>query len=122
MSLSESNIATLKACYPLLLEKKDELGTLFYKKLFSAHPEVTSLFDQSEAGRKRQAQALANTVIAYCNKCDDLPSLLPTVTRIAKKHVKKGVTKEMYGVVGGNLLNTIEVGRVQDIISSEGSS
>ena len=111
MSLSESNIATLKACYPLLLEKKDELGRLFYRNLFSKHPEVIPLFDQTEAGRERQARALANTVIAYCGKCDDIQSLVPTVRRIARKHVRRGVTPPMYAVVGGNLINTLEVGR-----------
>jgi len=108
MGLTETNIATLKACHPLLLAKKDELGSRFYHNLFTRHPEVKPMFSKTEEGRKRQAKALAGAVIAYCNKCDDIQSLVPTVTRIAKKHVRAGVTPELYSVVGGNLLLTLE--------------
>lgn len=108
MGLTETNIATLKACHPLLVAKKKELGSRFYENLFTRHPEVQHMFSKTEEGRKRQAQALASAVIAYCNKCDDIQSLVPTVMRISKKHVRVGVTPELYSVVGGNLLLTLE--------------
>merc|ERR1712127_150862 len=84
-SLSESTVATLKACQPLLLERQQALGDTFYRLLFQNYPEVRGQFNNSHM--EKQQKSLVDAVVAYCGNCDNLEALLPAVSRISEKHV-----------------------------------
>ena len=53
--------------------------------------------------------SLADAVIGYAEYCDQLDKLGTLVERVANKHVSFGVESEHYGVVGGVLLQALEV-------------
>ena len=54
--------------------------------------------------------SLSDAVICYAGHCDQLDKLGGLVERVANKHVSFGVESEHYPVVGGVLLQTLEVG------------
>ena len=55
--------------------------------------------------------SLADAVICYAKYCDQLDKLGTLVEKVVNKHVSFGVESEHYPVVGGVLLQTLEVRR-----------
>ena len=94
-----------------------ELGAAFYRLLFEQHPSVQAFFNLS-TGEQQQA-ALAAAVVAYCANCDNLGILVPTVTRVAEKHVSVDVAPEQYAVVGGVLLQALEEVLGKDVFNDQ---
>ena len=68
---------------------------------------------------KKQQAALAAAVVAYCGNCDNLGALLPTVLRIAERHVSVDVLPEQYAVVGGVLLQALEEVLGKEVFNDE---
>ena len=56
-----------------------------------------------------QMLALSDAVICYAAYCDQMEQLGPLVERVVNKHVSFGVKSEHYPVVGGALLQALEV-------------
>jgi nitric oxide dioxygenase len=84
-----------------------EAAALFYGRLFEIAPAVRPLFrgDMTEQGRKLMA-ALATVV----HGLDNLGSVLPAASALAKRHVDYGVNAADYAPVGAALLWTLEKG------------
>ena len=113
MALSKETCDILKVCKPLLEQHRDEIGTVFYQKLFEEHPGLRSMFNMShqvcQDGKPgRQQFALGQALVAYCLHCESLDKLGSFVERVANKHVSFDVQPEQYPVVGGILLATLE--------------
>jgi nitric oxide dioxygenase len=81
---------------------------VFYKNLFSAHPELLNIFNHANQAQGRQQAALANTVYAAAVHIDNLENILPAVVQIAHKHVSLGIKAEHYPIVGEFLLKAIK--------------
>ena len=81
-----------------------DAAALFYGRLFEIAPEVKPLFkgEITEQGRKLMA-----TLAVVVNGLDNLPSILPAASALAKKHVGYGVAAEHYAPVGAALLWTL---------------
>lgn len=71
------------------------------------NPELRNIFSNTAQKSGDQPRALAGAVHAYAANIHDLSPLLPTVTRIAEKHVALGVEAEHYSTVGENLIPAI---------------
>ena len=80
---------------------------MFYGRLFEIAPEVRPLFkgDIAEQGRKLMA-----TLAVVVGALHSLPTILPAVSALAKKHVEYGVKPDHYASVGAALLWTLERG------------
>ena len=80
---------------------------MFYGRLFEIAPEVKPLFkgDMAEQGRKLMA-----TLAVVIGSLHSLPTILPAVSTLAKKHVEYGVKPSHYAAVGAALLWTLERG------------
>ena len=80
---------------------------MFYGRLFEIAPEVKPLFkgDMAEQGRKLMA-----TLAVVVGSLHSLPTILPAVSTLAKKHVEYGVKPSHYAAVGAALLWTLERG------------
>jgi nitric oxide dioxygenase len=80
---------------------------MFYGRLFEIAPEVKSLFkgDMTEQGKKLMA-----TIAVVVGSLHSLPTILPAVSAVAKKHVAYGVKPSHYAPVGKALLWTLERG------------
>jgi len=80
---------------------------MFYDRLFEIAPEVRPLFkgDMAEQGRKLMA-----TLAVVVGSLHNLPTILPAVSTLAKKHIEYGVKPGHYAAVGAALLWTLERG------------
>ncbi len=80
---------------------------MFYNRLFEMAPEVRPLFkgDMAEQGRKLMA-----TLAVVVGSLHSLPTILPAVSTLAKKHIEYGVKPGHYAAVGAALLWTLERG------------
>jgi hemoglobin-like flavoprotein len=84
-----------------------QAAAVFYDRLFETAPQVRSLFpfDMDEQRGKLMA-----TLTAVVSGLGNLPSILPTASALAKRHVSYGARAEHYPVVGAALLWTLENG------------
>jgi nitric oxide dioxygenase len=106
--LAQKTIDIIKSTAPVLEVKGTEITTVFYKKLFSNHPELLNIFNHVNQKKGRQQTALANTVYAAAQNIDRLEVLLPAVKQIAHKHRSLGIKPDQYPIVGEHLLLAIK--------------
>lgn len=85
----------------------DQAASIFYDRLFEVAPAVKPMFP---ANMTEQRKKLMMALAAVVNGLSNLDSILPTVSALAKRHVRYGAKKEHYPVVGGALLWTLEKG------------
>jgi hemoglobin-like flavoprotein len=85
----------------------EQAAALFYDRLFETAPAVRPLFrgDMTEQGRKLMA-----TLAIVVNGLNNLESILPAASALAKRHVEYGVEAADYAPVGAALLWTLERG------------
>lgn len=105
------------------LVKQDMLkhGMTFYKRLFTEHPEVKTMFSffsdindnvgDNDVGMQHQAKLLMS-MIDYATRClGDLTELVPKLKRLGKRHfMKHKVKPEHFQPVGESLLWTLKEG------------
>lgn len=106
--LSQKSIDIIKSTIPVLEVKGIEITSVFYKNLFTNHPELLNIFNHTNQQKGRQQTALANTVLAAAMYIDKLETILPVVKQIAQKHRSLLVKPEHYPVVGEHLLGAIK--------------
>jgi Hemoglobin-like flavoprotein len=106
--LSENTIKIIKSTVPALEVHGTEITKLFYKMMFSNHPELLNIFNHANQKQGRQQTALANAVYAAAAHIDRLEAILPAVKQIAHKHRSLGIKAEHYPIVGENLLAAIK--------------
>lgn len=85
----------------------DAAAALFYGRLFELDPSLRPLFrgDMTEQGRK-----LMQTIAVVVHGLDRLPTLLPAVEALGRRHAGYGVRDEHYATVAAALLWTLEQG------------
>jgi nitric oxide dioxygenase len=85
----------------------DTAAELFYGRLFEVAPQVRAMFpdDMSEQRRK-----LMTTLAIVVNGLNNLETILPAASALAKRHVDYGAEAAHYPVVGEALLWTLEKG------------
>jgi len=105
--MTPADVALVKSSFDKVKPIASDAAALFYGRLFETAPEVKPLFkgEISEQGRKLMA-----TLAVVVNGLDNLPSILPAASALAKKHVSYGVKAEHYTPVGAALLWTLERG------------
>ncbi|SFE98603.1 NO-inducible flavohemoprotein [Alteribacillus iranensis] len=106
--LDSNTLQIVKETAPVLKEHSREIGTTFYKKLFTKAPELYNIFNQTNQQRGIQQEALAYSVYAAGQHIDRLEEIEPLVERITEKHVALGVKAEQYPVVGETLLEAVQ--------------
>ncbi len=106
--LSQKTIEIIKSTVPVLEVKGTEITTVFYKNLFTNHPELLNIFNHANQQKGRQQTALANTVLAAATYIDKLETIIPVVKQIAQKHRSLLVKPEHYPIVGEHLLGAIK--------------
>jgi hemoglobin-like flavoprotein len=85
----------------------DQAATLFYDRLFEIAPQVESMFPADMTGQRKK---LITMLAAVIGGLDNLPSILPAASALAKRHLAYGAKVEHYPVVGAALLWTLEQG------------
>ncbi|HBC4036002.1 TPA: nitric oxide dioxygenase [Staphylococcus aureus] len=106
--LTEQEKDIIKQTMPLLKEKGTEITSIFYPKMFKAHPELLNMFNQTNQKRGMQSSALAQAVMAAAVNIDNLSVIKPVIMPVAYKHCALQVYAEHYPIVGENLLKAIQ--------------
>ncbi|HHA9994036.1 TPA: globin domain-containing protein [Staphylococcus aureus] len=106
--LTEQEKDIIKQTVPLLKEKGTEITSIFYPKMFKAHPELLNMFNQTNQKRGMQSSALAQAVMAAAVNIDNLSFIKPVIMPVAYKHCALQVYAEHYPIVGENLLKAIQ--------------
>ncbi|MCD5322860.1 MULTISPECIES: NO-inducible flavohemoprotein [Pontibacillus] len=102
--LTTEQKSIIKSTAPILKERGTEITSRFYQQLFTSHPELLNLFNQTNQKKGRQQTALAGAVYAAAENIDQLEDILPVVKQIGHKHRSIGVRPEHYPIVGEHLL------------------
>jgi len=105
--LDDETIKTLKGTVEFLAENGLEITQLFYKKLFSANPELKNVFNLAHQKNGEQQQALARAVYGFAANLDDLDRFSEQLSRIANKHCSLNIQADKYPIIGKNLLLAI---------------
>jgi hemoglobin-like flavoprotein len=85
----------------------EKAAELFYGRLFEIAPQVRAMFpDDMTEQRKKLIATLAIVV----NGLNNLDTILPAASALAKRHVSYGAEAAHYPVVGQALLWTLEQG------------
>lgn len=106
--LDQKTIEIVKSTVPVLEEHGQAITSEFYKLLFTNHPELKNIFNQTNQKRGRQPQALANAVYAAAANIDQLENILPVVIQVGHKHRSLNIQPEHYPIVGENLLKAMK--------------
>lgn len=120
--LSPEQAEVIKATLPLVGAHIDEITTEFYKRMFSAHPElIRNLFNRGNQAQGAQQKALAASVATFATHLVDpeLPHPAELMTRIAHKHTSLGVVAEQYPIVYENLFAAIVAVLGADVVTEE---
>ncbi|EUJ32193.1 globin domain-containing protein [Listeria cornellensis] len=106
-TITEEQKQIVKSTAPILKEHGKEITSIFYKKMFEAHPELRNYFNLTNQEIGTQPLALANTVYLAAENIEQLDVLLPQVKTIAHKHRSLTIKAEHYPIVGEYLLKGI---------------
>lgn len=108
--LSEKSADTIRATLPAVSGAISEISSVFYDKLFAAHPELLrDLFNRGNQANGSQQQALAGSIPAFASALVEHPETSPEAMlgRIAHKHASLGITRDQYQVVYTHLFAAI---------------
>lgn len=106
--LTEQEQNIIKQTMPLLKEKGTEITSIFYPKMFKAHPELLNMFNQTNQKKGMQSSALAQAVLSAAMNINQLEAIKPAIMPVAYKHCALQVYPEHYPIVGENLLAAIQ--------------
>lgn len=107
-SMTKEQIKIIKD-YAIILQKDGVLlSSEFYKIMFNDYPWIKDMFNMQKQLSKEQPKALANAILMAAKNIDNLENIRSFVDKIAITHVKLGVKKEHYPIVGACLLKAIK--------------
>lgn len=89
----------------------DQVGTMFYARLFETYPEVRPMFAEDI---RPQAKKLVQMLALVVNGLHRLDDIMPAVQQLARRHNDYGVVEAHYGAVGETLLWTLQQGLGDD--------
>lgn len=109
MKLSSESEVVVRATAGVVAQHADEITTLFYREMFTAHPELLRVFNRANQAIGEQPKALAASVVAFAVQLIDpaAPDFTPVMRRIAHKHVSLGIQARQYTIVGHHLLDAV---------------
>lgn len=108
--LSERSAAVVRATLPAVGGAIEEITPLFYRRMFTAHPELLrDLFNRGNQANGAQSRALAASVAAFAGMLVENPDQRPDamLARIAHKHASLGITADQYTIVHRHLFAAI---------------
>jgi nitric oxide dioxygenase len=105
--MTDDQVKLIQTSFAKLVPIADTAAALFYKKLFELNPALQPLFT---GDMRVQGAKLMKMLAAVVSGLSNLDSLVPAVEDLGRRHVKYGVTEDMYDDVGAALIWTLEVG------------
>jgi hemoglobin-like flavoprotein len=107
LPMTPKQISLVQSTWAKVVPIKDQAAGLFYRILFEMDPALKPLFKGDMAEQGRKLTAMIGTAVSGLT---DLPSIVPAVQDLGRRHVKYGVQDAHYDTVGAALLWTLEQG------------
>lgn len=105
--MTPKQVQLVQTSFILLSPKSKEVAEIFYENVFEIAPSARAMFPGDLTGqRKKLMQMLAVAVSGL----SDLPSIVPAVKDLGRRHVGYNVVNEHYDVVGQALLISLATG------------
>ncbi|MBF6176871.1 globin domain-containing protein [Nocardia otitidiscaviarum] len=120
--LEPEHAAMIRATLPLVGARIDEITPLFYRKMFTAHPElIRDRFNRGNQAQGAQQRALAASIATYATHLvnPDLPHPRELLSRIGHKHASLGVTADEYAIVHEHLFAAIVEVLGAEVVTAE---
>ncbi|MDZ7916954.1 MAG: globin domain-containing protein [Rhodococcus sp. (in: high G+C Gram-positive bacteria)] len=108
--LSPQSTEVIRATLPVVGAAIGDITTLFYRKMFDAHPELErDLFNRGNQKQGEQQKALAGAIAAFATLQlePDSAKVDLILSRIAHKHASLGITPDQYAIVHEHLFAAI---------------
>jgi hemoglobin-like flavoprotein len=106
-SMTPEQVQIIKLTFAQAMINKDQVGRIFYDRLFTIAPETRPLF---KGDIDAQSRKLMDTLALAIGMLRDMPSLVVTLETLARRHVEYGVRDEHYDKVGDALMWTLQQG------------
>jgi hemoglobin-like flavoprotein len=103
--MTPEQVNLVRLTFAQALDRKIEVGKLFYDRLFAIAPDTRAMFGND---MEAQARKLMDTLALAIGSLRDTPSLVGMLEALAQRHVTYGVRDEHYAKVGEALLWTLE--------------
>src|SRR3974390_3365972 len=105
--MTPEQVKLVQQSFSKIIPISDQAAVIFYDRLFEIAPQVKSMFPSDMTEQRGKLMA---TLSAVVNGLNNLSSILPAASALAKRHVAYGARAEHYPVVGSALLWTLEKG------------
>ena len=100
--MTSDQVVLVRASWPAIAERGDELSARFYDRLFAIDASAARLFTGVDMAA--QKAKLIRTLGAVVRALDDVDLLLPAVAALGKRHAHYGVEDHHFDTVGEALL------------------
>lgn len=120
--LEPEHAAVIRATLPLVGARIDEITPLFYRKMFTAHPDLLrDRFNRGNQTQGAQQRALAASIATFATHLvdPDLPHPRELLSRIGHKHASLGVTAAEYRIVHEHLFAAIVEVLGADVVTTD---
>jgi nitric oxide dioxygenase len=115
VSLTTDQVRLVTQSYALIARSPRAYSELFYHRLLQNHPFARALFPDDMA---HQIVIFAKTIDVLVENLANLDRLRPTLSDLARRHVKYGVRADHYSAIGAVLIDTfadiLEIGFTPD--------
>ena len=105
--MTPEQVQIIRLTFAQVMQRKMEVGRLFYDRLFTIAPDTRSMF---KGNMEEQARKLMETLALAIGTLQDASALSGILEGLAKRHVGYGVHDEHYDKVGEALLWTLQRG------------
>src|ERR1700734_818963 len=103
--MTPEQVKIVRLTFAQAMNRKIEVGMIFYERLFAIAPDTKILFKGDIEGQSRK---LMDTLAIAISNLRDTPALVGVLEALAHRHVAYGVRAEHYDKVGEALLWTLE--------------
>lgn len=120
--LTPEHEAVITVTLPLVGSKIEEIAPVFYRRMFTAHPELLRhTFNRGNQAQGAQQKALAASVATFATLLvtPDAPSPRELLERIGHKHASLGITRDQYQIVHDHLFAAIVEVLGADVVTAE---
>ena len=108
--LSTRSAEVVRATLPVVGGAIGDITTIFYRRMFAAHPELErDLFNRGNQAQGDQQRALAGSIAAYATLLvsETAPDSSDLLARVANKHASLGISADQYRIVHEHLFGAI---------------
>ena len=107
MAVTPQQAALIHDSFAEIAPDSELVAAIFYDRLFEIAPQVRAMFPDDMTEQRKKLMATLAIVVQGLNNLD---TILPAASALAKRHVSYGAEAAHYPVVGQALLWTLEQG------------